>query len=316
MRCGRAGRPAALRPSSSRATPWLTSYRSPFSSTHTRARSAGSTPATIASCAATSGGLLRSDLVEHWRPSLPSIQYETAPSTSMSTGPIIALRRRSMAACSSAERTGLNRLAIARSWEPVATTRRCPLDVRATSTSALASTPFSKPRAAMVRAASGVGRSHQTGYPWSSSSQYATASSPIVARSYGSRRPRRGSAEDLGFVFMSFALRGAPCGNYPHPTPFVLRHHDDQQTASHRHTDVHGSRLSKRMGLVWPTTDERVVKNGSRFIEANAPEPTISPVFLRIPSQPGHRTTVASVASPPLITVVSALGRVHGLHLV
>lgn len=301
MRCGRAGRPAALRARSSRATPWLTSYRSPFSSWDTSARSAPTAPATIASCAATRAVLLRWNLVEHWRPSVRSIQYETAPSTCMSSGPIIALRRRSMAACSSAVRTGLNSSAMARSSEPVATTRRSPLDVRATSTSALGSRPFSIPRAAMVRAASGVARSHQTGYPSSSSSQYATASTPIAARSNGSGRWSRRSAEDLGLVLMSFALRGAPCGNYPHPTLFVLRHNDDQQTASRGQPDEHCSLLANGMRLVRPSADERVLEDGRRLVEADSSQRAIAPIFLRIPGRLGHGGTIASEASPAVI---------------
>ena len=75
---------------------------------------------------------------------------------------------------------------------------------------------------------------------------------------------RRGSA---CFVRMSFALRGAPCGDDAHPTLPVDGDDDEESTARSADADRDDAILSHRVLVVRPEARERIEDDGARFLE-------------------------------------------------
>ena len=135
---------------------------------------------------------------------------------------------------------------------------------------------ISRTRAASPRAFSLDTNSFDTRFPTSSSSQYAVA--PGIAGAGG--RVARVAEVARGrlqiFVRMSFALRGASCGDDAHLTLSIGDHHDDQLTPVAGFADDDPPRLIRRVIGVRIRPRQRVQDGLPRLIKADA---VFGPVF-------------------------------------
>jgi hypothetical protein len=105
----------------------------------------------------------------------------------------------------------------------------------------------------------------------------------------------KNSSSGSSFVRMSFALRGAPCGDDP-GSPTLRRDYHDKQSALGRPPHDPHARFPMRVGNVFLPRGEAVRNHGLGFIERH---PVISEVGLRlfmIPVEVRHRETVVAMS--------------------
>jgi len=142
------------------------------------------------------------------------------------------------------------------------------------------SVPVATAARTCASASSLVGDSSVSSWPAECSSQYAAASMIATrnGRSSLARKARtRSTSERPGFVAMSFALRGAPCGDDADATPWRLTgHHRDQ---SHSVAEAHGDPtfLPFAMFVIRAHHQSRVPEGGPSLIKRDAMRPVVAP---------------------------------------
>ena len=104
----------------------------------------------------------------------------------------------------------------------------------------------------------------------------------------------KNSSSGLSFVRMSFALRGAPCGDDSRPRTAFRRYHNEQESLL-RSSDKDETSVARYMTPVWPSPMQRIVFDGAGLIEG---DPVLEEVFHRLVHVPvvlpRHRRTVAT----------------------
>ena len=138
-------------------------------------------------------------------------------------------------------------------------------------------------------------------YSTAPSRQISVFSPGLRAYGFGTARAQNSSvssgisrSSSSMFVVMTFALRGAPCGDEPRRVAAHGRYHDEQPPLSGP-----SDRLRPRVGRVRPVDvnpRERVVDHGSRLFEGH---PVLPPVDRRLDGVPAglaHLRTLATAA--------------------
>jgi hypothetical protein len=101
----------------------------------------------------------------------------------------------------------------------------------------------------------------------------------------------KNSSSGSSFEFMSFALRGAPCG---HPRPWAAfgRYHD-QQLPRIRVSDHQEAMIDRVVEWVWPNDPQGVEIDGRAVLERHAVLCQVHAILLHVPVVPRHRGTLA-----------------------
>jgi len=124
------------------------------------------------------------------------------------------------------------------------------------------------------------------------------ASLPALARLAGAEKA-------LEFVCISFALRGAPCGNDAWPVATIGGYHG-QEAAPQVAADRDEPGLFDRMGLVKPLDLERVPERHNRFVEADAVLPDILGLFGSVTTVLDHTPDTTDRRSPAIYFGIGA----------
>ena len=109
----------------------------------------------------------------------------------------------------------------------------------------------------------------------------------------------KNSSSGSSFVFTSFALRGAPCGNDPRPWAAFGRYHE-QKLSSTRMTDHDEPFIVAMVKGIRPTTSAWIEIDGRALLERH---PVLRPVdtrLLQVPDVPRHHGTVSTSPYPGL----------------
>jgi len=199
-----------------------------------------------------------------------------------------ASRKRPSAACSAVVRTGLNGVASSAREAPDATTCRSPWWSRRATAQPSSVPMLSRARPARRSGFSLAANNFETRRPRSSSSQYATVS----GNDGGTGSVTSAIEVTLGrsrfFVRMSFALRGAPCGDDAHSTVNTDRGNDREQPAGRRESDRYRPLLRRRVRAVRPVPGERMDQHSVGLLEAHPMLCQILARLFRIPRRPIH----------------------------
>ena len=116
------------------------------------------------------------------------------------------------------------------------------------------------------------------------------ASLPTLGRLVGAERA-------LVFVCISFALRGAPCGNDAWLVTTIGGYHGQEATPKVA-TDRDESGLLERVFLIKPLDPERVPERHNRFVEADAVLPDILGLFGGVTTVLDHTPDTTDRLSP------------------
>ncbi len=148
----------------------------------------------------------------------------------------------------------------------------------------------------------GISRSE---YPIAPSMQISVFSPGFLAKRFGSHGVpgsisgiSRSSSVD---VFISFALRGAPCGDDPRPRAVRRGYHDDHE-ALRGVPDGAGAVLRDRMSEIRPLVRPTGLEDFLGFLERYSVLASIHFRLDRIPVQPRHRETIGIDAYQGLIS--------------
>src|ERR1035437_10019300 len=98
----------------------------------------------------------------------------------------------------------------------------------------------------------------------------------------------RSSSERAGFVCMSFALRGAPCGDDPNDTFDRLRGHHRKESVATTVANGQSALLNVRMVEIETRHSVRVVEGGPRFLKSDAMLLAIDPLLSLVPVELNH----------------------------
>ncbi len=153
------------------------------------------------------------------------------------------------------------------------------------------STPLRISARAASRGASLVGDSSPIGWPSSPSSQYAVASSISTIDGWSSKSlkaRRRSSSERAGFVRMSFALRGAPCGDDANSTLSCFGGHHRDEPALRTVANDKDALLGLGVVEIDPRNTVWVLQRGPRLQEAHAVLGAVDALLPLVPSVSYH----------------------------
>jgi len=142
-----------------------------------------------------------------------------------------ASSNRRSAAASTAVRTGMNGVAMVSRSVPEATTWRVPAVSRRATVQPSNDPTLSRARPASLSGLSLEAYSFEMRFPRSSSSQYATVFEKMGPDTPGAAVASLTWVRSFVFVGMSFALRGAPCGDDAHITVRIGRGDDQEQVS-------------------------------------------------------------------------------------
>lgn len=188
---------------------------------------------------------------------------------------------------SAGDRRGMKRRARTSSSELVATTWRTPSESRRAIVQPSSEPAFSRARPASLSGFSLAANSLETRRPASSSSQYATVS--------GKAGPRRAGRDSTGmgvrsevFECMSFALRGASCGDDAHLTLGVRGDHNEEEPAPPRCTNNDPAVLIRGVTRVGPRPRELIESGLAGLLETDPVLDEVLPGLLRVPGRLLH----------------------------
>ena len=122
----------------------------------------------------------------------------------------------------------------------------------------------------------------------------------------------KNSSSGSSFVRMSFALRGAPCGDDSRLWAALRRYHDEQVAQCRWSRDQIGPHAGTRIGH---PQRETLVRNRLRLVERHPVLGQVDTRFLQIPGVPRHHRTVATATHQRLTrrqpVVITGTDRPH-----